>query len=93
MLPEGIIVDSGSTVHVFKRPSYFINWDRNFDPSKYTVILASGNISDQILGRGTVEIRLLNENKHSKVIRLILPANHWQYGIKSLGILTPKQSL
>ena len=25
VLPQGIIVDSGSTVHVFKRASYFVN--------------------------------------------------------------------
>ena len=55
VLPEGVIVDSCSTTHVFKRPGYFVNWDRNFKASKCVVKLAYGNVTDLIKGRGAVD--------------------------------------
>ena len=71
VLPAGIIVDSGSTTHVFKKAHFFTNWDKNFDPNHCTIMLASGNVSNKILGRGTVEIRVLDSQNQSKIIRLL----------------------
>ena len=71
VLPAGIIIDSGSTTHVFKRAHFFTNWDKNFDPNHCTIMLASGNVSNKILGRGTVEIRVIDSNNQAKLIRLL----------------------
>ena len=91
VLPSGIIVDSGSTTHVFKKAHYFINWDRNFDPSQYTVMLASGNVSDKILGRGTVEIKLLDCDNQCKVVRLLNAL--YMPSLNHEGLISTKQCL
>ena len=69
--PEGVIVDSGSSTHVFKRPSYFVNWDHNFNIANCIIKLAAGKATNVVRGRGTVELRLLNNHNQTTIIRLL----------------------
>ena len=84
-------MDSGSTTHVFKRPSYFINWDRNFNISNCIIKLASGKVTNLVKGRGTVELRLLNNHNQSTVIRLINAL--YMPSLNHEGIISSKQCI
>ena len=57
---RGVIVDSGATVHIFKRPEAFISWDKTFDPRRAKIILADGRVSTAIKAKGTVRLQELD---------------------------------
>ena len=51
--------------------SYLVNWDSKFDPSQYIYVLLALAMPGKILGKGAVEVKLLDQNNQSRVIRLI----------------------
>ena len=55
---NGVIVDSGASVHLFKCESDFISWDTSFNPSNVSIILADGSTCSGIKGKGSVEIEV-----------------------------------
>ena len=59
----GVLVDSGATVHIFKRPEAFISWDKTFDPRRAKIILADGRVSTAIKARGRVRLQVLDSDQ------------------------------
>ena len=66
----GILIDSGSSVHLFRDESAFTSWDNNFDPNSVKIILADGTICSDIKGKGTVEIEVTDDTGNPHVIKL-----------------------
>ena len=54
---KGILIDSGSTVHIFSREDMFTTWDATFTPGDVKIVLADGRICQDIKGRGSVIIK------------------------------------
>ena len=67
----GIIVDSGSAVHVFKDPSLFSEWDRSFDAQTVSLILADGTVCSNIKGKGTVILSVTDSSGTRQEVKLL----------------------
>ena len=67
---SGILVDSGSSVHLFKNESVFTSWDNNFNPNSVKIVLADGTTSSDIKGKGTVEINVTDATGKNHSIKL-----------------------
>ena len=64
---NGILIDSGSSVHLFRDETAFTSWDTDFDPDSIEIILADGRICNDIRGRGrvTIEVNDATGNPHT----------------------------
>ena len=61
-----ILIDSGAAAHVFKHEDQFISWDKDFDPTSITFIMADGTKCSNVKGRGTVSLYLSTATKGDK---------------------------
>ena len=67
---KGIIIDSGSTVHIFKRPESFVSWDHSFNPHNVKIMLADGRPTTAVKGKGKVKIEVMDHNNEPQFIEL-----------------------
>ena len=61
-IEKGILIDSGSTVHIFSREEMFTHWDNTFTPGEVRIVLADGRICQDIKGKGSVTIENTDAN-------------------------------
>ena len=88
---NGILVDSGATVHIFKRPEAFISWDKTFDPRRAKIILADGRVSTAIKARGKVRLQVLDSDQ--KIQHIILHDALLMPDLNHEGILSVKSGM
>ena len=65
-----ILIDTGSSAHIFRDKSYFISFDKDFDPESVRIILADGSESKNITAKGTVSITLNTTTGSQKQVTL-----------------------
>ena len=67
---NGILIDSGSSIHILRDESAFTSWDIDFDPSSIKIVLADGRICNDIQGRGCVSVEVNTAEGKSHTIML-----------------------
>ena len=68
---DGVLVDSGASVSLFRDKSAFYFWDPDFKQSSYNLTLADGTRrSDTILGRGSVAVQITDIHGKTHVMKL-----------------------
>ena len=68
---NGFLVDSGSSVHLFRDETAFTSWDTDFDPDTIKIILADGRVCNEIRGKGcvTIEVKDATGNAHTIMLK------------------------
>ena len=68
---DGVLVDSGASVSLFRDKSAFTSWDPDFKQSSYHITLADGTRrSDTILGRGSIAVQITDIQGNPHVMKL-----------------------
>ena len=68
---DGVLVDSGTSVSLFRDKSAFYYWDPHFNQSSFNLTLADGTRrSDTILGRGSVAVKIIDIHGKAHIMKL-----------------------
>ena len=68
---DGVLIDSGASVSLFRDKSAFYFWDPDFNQKSFNLTLADGTRrSDTILGRGHVAVQITDINGKPHVMKL-----------------------
>ena len=67
---NGFLIDSGSSIHLFRDESLFTSWDTEFDPDSVKIILADGRVCNDIRGKGCVTIEVNDDTGNPHAIKL-----------------------
>ena len=88
---QKILIDSGASANIFSDNSYFTSYDRNFDPTSVSIVLADGTVCNNITAKGKVKLTL-NTSKGAK-IQVTLDDVYLMPTLNHKGIISVKSGI